>query len=59
MHFVERIGIIMSKETDLIFVNEAKNLLKQAINLYSVIPNATIERIRNVIKELEDILKEV
>jgi len=56
---VERIGIIMSKETDLIFVNEAKNLLKQAINLYSVIPNATIERIRNVIKELEDILKEV
>lgn len=55
---MERNGILMSKETDLIFVNEAKSLLEQAADLYSVIPNATIERIRNVIIELEDILEE-
>jgi len=52
-------GIIMSKETDLIFLHKAIEFLQLASDKYNVLPHVTIMRIQNVIEELEDILEEV
>ena len=56
---MERIGIIMSKEMDLIFVNKAIEFLQLASDQYNVLSHTTIMRIQNVIEDLEDILEEV
>jgi len=48
----------MSRKTDLAFVYEATNLLKLSVDQYSLMPHTTIIRIKEIIKELEEILEE-
>ena len=49
----------MKKGTDNIFIQEAINFLKLATDQYNVMSDATIMRIEEITKELEDILEEI
>lgn len=45
-------------ETSLVFVDKAKGILELAIDKYSKLPRETVNKIQNVIDELENILEE-
>ncbi|HEY8805259.1 MAG TPA: hypothetical protein VIM42_09195 [Clostridium sp.] len=49
----------MSKETDTTLLLEAVKFLEMATDSYSRIPHVAIMRIKSIIEELEDIIKEV